>query len=90
LEVIERWINSRFFSTILKVDLIVDTFFWIGAFLASYQMLTSMSVNEGKLPSSKFKIYLNRVVRLLPLYLFAMLFFWRIVVLFGGDGPMFF
>ena len=90
LEVIERWINSSSFFTILSADLVVDTFFWLGAFLASYQMLMSMSVNEGRLPSSKCKLYLNRIARLMPLYFFTLLFFWRIVVLFGGDGPMFF
>jgi peptidoglycan/LPS O-acetylase OafA/YrhL len=88
--VIQQWIQSNFFFTILSTDLVVDSFFWLGAFLASYQMLMSMSVNEGRLPCSKWKLYLNRFARLIPLYFFTLLFFWRIVVLFGGDGPMFF
>jgi len=90
LESIQEWIESRYFSFILSADLIVDVFFWISAFLASYQLLMRMSINEGRLPSSKLKLGLSRMIRLLPLYIFTMLFFWRFVVLFGGEGPMFF
>lgn len=49
-----------------------------------------MSINEGRLPTSNWKLYLGRMVRLWPLYVFTLLFFWRFMVLFGGDGPMFF
>ena len=42
LEVIEEWVQSSIFSLVLQADLIVDTFFWISAFLASYQLLVSM------------------------------------------------
>ena len=90
MESLQDWIGSSYFSFILSADLWVDTFFWLGAFLASYQLLMRMSVNEGRLPSSKCKLYLARMLRLWPLYLFTLLFFWRFMVLFGGSGPMFF
>lgn len=32
----------------------------------------------------------DRFVRLAPLYFFTLIFFWRLMVLLGGDGPMFF
>jgi hypothetical protein len=35
-------------------------------------------------------IYMHRIVRLLPLYFFAIMFFWKFLVLFGGDGPLFY
>ena len=90
LEAIQDWIEGGFFSLVLSADLIVDTFFWLSAFLASYQLLVSIKLNNGKLPSSKCLIIMNRIVRLWPLYAFTMLFYWRFIVLFGGDGPLFF
>jgi len=90
LSAVQDWLNSRYFHFILSTDLWVDVFFWMGAFLASYQLLMQMSINEGRLPSSNWKLYLLRMTRLWPLYIFSLLVFWRFVVLFGGDGPMFF
>ena len=36
LGVFQEWIGTAYFSFILSTDLVVDVFFWIGAFLASY------------------------------------------------------
>jgi peptidoglycan/LPS O-acetylase OafA/YrhL len=90
LEAIQNWVESSFFSLVLTADLVVDTFFWLSAFLASYQLLVSMKLNGGRLPQSKCMLVLTRAVRLLPLYAFTLLFYWRFIVLFGGEGPMFF
>lgn len=90
LEALEAWVATPMFGVVLSADLMVDTFFWLSAFLASYQLLVSMQVNEGHLPYSKRKIVLNRYMRLIPVYAFTLLFFWRFLPLFGGDGPMFF
>ena len=49
-----------------------------------------MYLNEGRLPYWKTKLILNRAIRLLPLYFFTLVFFWRFMVLFGGEGPLFF
>ena len=48
-----------------------------------------MSENDGNI-GSVYKIYLKRFLRLFPLYFFTLFFFWKFLVLFGGDGPMFF
>jgi len=90
LEAIQEWVESSFFSLVLTADLIVDTFFWLSAFLASYQLLVSMKLNGGRLPASKLMLILNRAIRLWPLYAFTLIFYWRFIVLFGGEGPMFF
>jgi hypothetical protein len=50
LEAVQIWIESSLFGLVLSADLVVDVFFWLGAFLASYQMLMRMSINEGQLP----------------------------------------
>lgn len=81
--------ESFTFSAVLSAEHVVDVFFWMTAFIGSYFMLSKMQKNEGFLGSVAF-IYINRVVRLLPLYVFAIFFFWKFLVLFGGDGPLFF
>jgi hypothetical protein len=50
LEAVQIWIESSIFGLVLSADLVVDVFFLLGAFLASYQMLMRMSINEGQLP----------------------------------------
>ena len=67
----------------------VDLFFWITAFLSTYFFLNVMNNNDGNI-GSILKIYLNRYMRLTPLYAFMILFYWKFLNLFGGDGPLFF
>ena len=90
LEVVQDWLQSGFFSLVLSADLVTDIFFWLSAFLASYQLLVKMRLNDGQLPSNKFVIIFCRFIRLWPLYVFTLLFFWRVIPLFGGEGPLFF
>ena len=82
--------QSNFFSVVLSTDLVADMFFWISGFLASYQLLVRMRLNDGNLPHNKCVIIFSRFIRLWPLYAFTLLFFWRIMPLFGGEGPLFF
>ena len=49
-----------------------------------------MKLNDGKLPTNKFLLIFNRFIRLWPLYVFTLFFFWRFMPLFGGEGPLFF
>jgi peptidoglycan/LPS O-acetylase OafA/YrhL len=77
------------FSIVISAELAVDIFFWLSSFLASYFLLIRMNDNDGNLGNSA-KIILNRFMRLLPLYIFTMLLFWKLIVIYGGEGPMFF
>ena len=77
------------FGIVLSAEHVVDIFFWMTAFLGCYFMLKKLKDNNGMLGSWGM-IYLNRLVRLLPLYMFAMFFFWKFLVLFGGAGPLFY
>jgi peptidoglycan/LPS O-acetylase OafA/YrhL len=49
-----------------------------------------MKVNGGSFPCSKRMLVLSRFVRLAPLYYFMFFFFWLVMVLWGGEGPLFF
>jgi hypothetical protein len=80
--------ESFIFSAVLSAEHVTDVFFWMTAFIGSYFMLAKMQKQDGFLGSKLF-IYVNRVVRLLPLYVFTIFFYWKFLVLFGGDGPLF-
>ena len=90
IEVVQEWVQSTFFSIVISADLVADIFFWISAFLGTYQLLVRMRLNDGKLPNNKFVLIFGRFIRLWPLYVFTLLFFWRFIPLFGGEGPLFF
>jgi hypothetical protein len=89
MNIIQDWMDSLMFSAVLSAEHVTDVFFWLTSFIGTYFLLVRMKKQDGFLGSSVF-IYLNRVVRLLPLYIFAIFFFWKFLVLFGGDGPLFY
>lgn len=60
----------------------VDTFFWLSGFLLGFALLPKLN---GAFPSSK--VYLYRVLRLLPAYMFALFLTWTVAVYLGA-GPM--
>lgn len=80
------------FSIVLAADFMVDIFFWMTAFISTYLMLVRLRDNLGNFGGvfATLKIYIDRAMRLLPAYMFSLFFFWKFLVLFGGDGPMFF
>lgn len=92
MSVIEEWMTHFFFIIVLYADFVVDIFFWLTAFLASYKLLVRLKDNGGSFGgwTEVLRIYLNRLMRLLPTYFFALLFFWKFLKLFGGEGPMFY
>jgi peptidoglycan/LPS O-acetylase OafA/YrhL len=81
--------EDALFTVVISAELAVDIFFWLTAFLSCFFLLNRMNDNDGNI-GSVFKIYLNRFMRLFPLYAFTLFFFWKFLVLYGGDGPMFF
>jgi peptidoglycan/LPS O-acetylase OafA/YrhL len=88
LEVLQSWFGSGTFSVALGADLVADSFFWLSAFLASYQLLNRMRLNDGKMPSRCMLIF-TRWFRIWPLYFFALLVFFTFIPLLG-TGPLFF
>jgi len=88
MEVLQTWVQDFSFSFVLSADFAIDCFFFFSSFLATFFLLKRMKENEGNV-GSVLAIYLHRYMRLIPLYFFLLLFFWKFMVLFG-DGPMFF
>ena len=89
MTIIQEWMGDFIFSAVLSAEHVVDCFFWLTAFLGVYFMLKKLQRQDGVQDNTAF-IYLNRAVRLLPLYFFAIMFFWKFLVIFGGDGPLFY
>ena len=87
--IMHEWMESLSFAWVISGDLAVDIFFWLTAFLSVYFLLNKMHDSDGELGSA-FKIIFNRYIRLFPLYFFSLFYFWKIMVLFGGEGPVFF
>jgi len=88
MQVLQIWVHYFSFSFILASDFIIDVFFVISAFLATYFLLKKIQKNEGELES--YAVYfMHLYLRYTPLYAFNLFFFWKVISLFG-DGPNFF
>lgn len=70
---------------LLNGPIIVDTFFVISGFLACYLLLNEFT-KRGHLVSIP-KLYLHRIVRLLPPYAFMLAFYCTLFVKMGS-GPL--
>jgi peptidoglycan/LPS O-acetylase OafA/YrhL len=54
----------------------VDTFFWMTGILTGYLMLKELAARQGRMRWGL--VYLHRYIRILPAYLFAVLFMWML------------
>ncbi|CDW91686.1 UNKNOWN [Stylonychia lemnae] len=89
IEVIQEWMSDLLFAIVLSAELVADIFFWLTAFLGCYYLLIKTHENSGAV-GPIFKFYFKRLVRLFPAYAFTLFFFWKILLVTGGDGPAFF
>ena len=79
-------INEKFTDIVSAGLFAVDTFFFIGGFFAAfvlYSKLKPVKIGVG----SYAGVLLHRLFRIWPVYMFAMLFWWKITVYFGS-GPV--
>ena len=65
----------------------VDTFFWISGLLMSYLFITEVNKSKDFSSRNLVLIYLHRYLRITPVFMFCMLFFWCITV-YIGSGPI--
>ena len=86
MNIIQEWMTDSLFSLVIQAEFVVDIFFWITAFLASYLLLVKLKETNVSL----VMVIVNRIVRLWPSYAITLLISWKIMSLFGGEGPMFF
>ena len=83
-----EWFDDWLFSIIQAAPYAVDVFFWLSGFLGSYLMLELMKKKNGK-SQPYLMVILHRFLRLAPLYLATLFFFWQIMAMVG-TGPVFF
>ena len=76
------------FNIITSAPYSVDIFFWLTGFLGVYILLNMMNKRNGKM-QNPLMIYFHRYIRIIPLYLFVILFLWFLMTSVG-NGPIFF
>ena len=64
----------------------VDTFFWLSAFLLGYFLAIELDKNPNFSLKHFVTLYVHRYLRITPLNMFVILFFWSLQVYLGG-GP---
>ena len=61
----------------------MDVFFWLSGFFLAYSLLPK----RVRGVTAYVVVVLSRYLRLMPVYLFVLLFFWQIFP-YMGSGPM--
>ncbi|OMJ91130.1 hypothetical protein SteCoe_6394 [Stentor coeruleus] len=64
----------------------VDTFFWMSGFLAAYLFITEIEKNKNLYLLKIFLAILHRFLRIIPVYMFCLFFFWTLQKHLGS-GP---
>ena len=65
----------------------VDTFFWLSGLLMAYLFILEVNKTPSFSPWKLSMVYIHRYLRITPVYMFALLFFWSMQV-YIGSGPM--
>jgi len=81
-------LKSFTFNIVSSGPYSVDIFFWLSGFLGVYILLGSTHKRKGRM-QNWLMIYLHRFLRLMPVYVVTLLFFW-FVMSAVGSGPIFF
>jgi hypothetical protein len=55
----------------------------------SYNLLKKLLANGSVFHIHSVKFIAERLLRMLPLYIFLIFFLWQFMSLIGGEGPMF-
>lgn len=80
--------KSFSFNLVSSGPYAVDIFFWLSGFLGVYILLGTTHKRNGKM-QNPLLIYLHRYLRLIPMYVLTLLFFWFLMSSVGS-GPIFF
>jgi peptidoglycan/LPS O-acetylase OafA/YrhL len=83
-----EFFKSFTFNMVLSGPYAVDIFFWLSGFLGVYILLGSTRKKNGKM-ENPFMIILHRYLRIVPLYVLTLFFFWFLMSAVGS-GPIFF
>ncbi|OMJ72862.1 hypothetical protein SteCoe_28602 [Stentor coeruleus] len=65
----------------------VDTFFWLSGFLMTYLFIIEIEKTSKFSVFAFLMIYVHRFLRITPVYMFVLFFFWAFIKYFG-NGPM--
>jgi peptidoglycan/LPS O-acetylase OafA/YrhL len=83
-----EFFKSFSFNLITSGAYAVDIFFWLSGFLGVYILLNVTRKKNGKM-QNPLLIWLHRFLRIVPLYVITLFFFWFLMSAVGS-GPIFF
>ena len=66
----------------------VDTFFWLSGFFMAYFFLEDLEKSVKASPVKILKVYIHRYLRVTPVYMFCLFFFWTLQI-YMGNGPLY-
>jgi peptidoglycan/LPS O-acetylase OafA/YrhL len=67
----------------------VDTFFWMSGLLMAYLFINEFDKIKGSPAPTLILTYVHRFLRITPVYMFCLFFFWALMPYFG-NGPFWF
>eukprot|EP01017_Pseudomicrothorax_dubius_P004186 TRINITY_DN10786_c0_g1_i1.p1 TRINITY_DN10786_c0_g1~~TRINITY_DN10786_c0_g1_i1.p1 ORF type:complete len:670 (+),score=138.77 TRINITY_DN10786_c0_g1_i1:102-2012(+) len=79
------WVN-KFLAVILGAEYVVDVFFFLGGFFFTFIYLRKGADSGLTVPKYIFMI-IHRVLRIVPVYLVVILFYWKVSSVIGS-GPV--
>ena len=65
----------------------VDTFFWLSGLLMAYLFILEVHKTPSFSPWKLGMVYIHRFLRITPVYMFALCFFWSLQI-YIGSGPL--
>lgn len=90
MSIVSKLFNNHLFIFVFQADLQNDIFFWITGFTMSYFLLKRLHEDKGFWTTHPARVFFERYLRIVPLYLFMIFFMWKFVNTLGGNGPRFY
>ena len=83
---IKKFVQDYYFTIIISLMYVVDVFFMLGGFMIGFLFMKIYSRNQQK--TKLLMVILQRALRFWPVYIIALLFYWKLFSQIGY-GPLF-
>ena len=87
-EIYDKMKDSRY-AFVYGAEFAVDTFFWMSGHLLTFLFLQNLQTHETLRPIEWLWLYLHRLYRIVPSYLYILLLMWT-AIKYLGSGPLWF
>lgn len=87
-EIYDKMKDSRY-AFVYGAEFAVDVFFWMSGLLMAFLFLQSLQVRQSLRPIEWCMLYMHRVYRILPGYMYILVLLWS-GIKYLGSGPLWF